>query len=305
MPLSSTRSSTVRPSRMASACRRRASRAATAGSCSSASVSANSDRAPSGVRNSWLMLARKSRRTSSSRRRSVTSSTATSTSPEPSPSGWAASSKVSRGGPARSTRRVTVRPPSIRPPGHSPLGRSPPADPVRPIPLRRRRTPAGPGLHRQSAGSRLHQGIAVAGLQVALSGRVGRPQLVVGFEQQQRLGQPVEHGAQAPGPGSRRFPGPLDSPEPPAPPAGPVVGPGRRRSPRRPPSPRPGPGRPGTRRPQGHCGHAQRGAHRSAVVAPGIVDELRSQRPNPVRPRMGRQADPSVMNETRSPMFTA
>ena len=180
---------------MASACSRRARRAATAGSCSSASVSANNDRAPSGVRSSWLMLATKSRRTSSSRRRSVTSSTTTSTSPEPSPSGWAASSNVSRGGPARSTRRVTVRPPS----GRSPLGRSPsggpcPADP-RPASADARR----PGPQRQSAGARLHQGVAVAGLQVALAGRVGRPQLVVGVQQQQRLGQPVEHGAQAPG----------------------------------------------------------------------------------------------------------
>ena len=50
-----------------------------AGSSSASSVSASSPRAPTGVLSSWLMLATKSRRTASSRRRSVTSSMTTST----------------------------------------------------------------------------------------------------------------------------------------------------------------------------------------------------------------------------------
>ena len=63
--------------------------------------------APTGVFSSWLMLATKSRRTASSRRRSVTSSMTTSTpSRRPSScSGTAASTRVRRGGPNRSTVR--------------------------------------------------------------------------------------------------------------------------------------------------------------------------------------------------------
>ena len=64
----------VRPTRNASASIRSARRSATAGSSSASSVSASSASAPTGVLSSWLMLATKSRRTASSRRRSVTSS---------------------------------------------------------------------------------------------------------------------------------------------------------------------------------------------------------------------------------------
>ena len=74
---SSSRSSMVRPTRSASARMRSASRPTTSASSSSSRVSASRLSAPTGVLSSWLMLATKSRRTASSRRRSDTSSMST------------------------------------------------------------------------------------------------------------------------------------------------------------------------------------------------------------------------------------
>ena len=64
----------MRATRNASVCIRSASRRDTAGSSSSCMVSASRPSAPTGLLSSWLMLATKSRRMASSRRRSVTSS---------------------------------------------------------------------------------------------------------------------------------------------------------------------------------------------------------------------------------------
>ena len=85
MLLSSSRSSTVRPSRSVSAIIRVARRSTTAGSGSSITVSASSPTAPMGVLSSWEMLATKSRRTVSMRRCRVRSSTIATA-----PSTWAA-----------------------------------------------------------------------------------------------------------------------------------------------------------------------------------------------------------------------
>ena len=102
----------VWPTRKASFSMRSASRRPTAGSSSASSVSASRPSAPTGVLSSWLMLATKSRRTASSRRRSVTSSMTTSTpTARPSPrSGATSSTSVRRGGPNRSSVRVAARP---------------------------------------------------------------------------------------------------------------------------------------------------------------------------------------------------
>ena len=71
----SSRSSTIAPTRVASAAIRSASCWATAGSWTAARVSASTASAPTGVFSSWLTLATKSRRTVSIRRASVTSRT--------------------------------------------------------------------------------------------------------------------------------------------------------------------------------------------------------------------------------------
>ena len=71
---SSIRSSIVPVTRSASATIRSATRCTTSGSLSPDSASASTARAPTGVFSSWLMLATKSVRTASTRRRSLTSS---------------------------------------------------------------------------------------------------------------------------------------------------------------------------------------------------------------------------------------
>ena len=71
---SSIRSSIVLATRCDSATIRSDTRRTTSGSLSSASASASTARAPTGVFNSWLMLATKSVRIASTRRRSLTSS---------------------------------------------------------------------------------------------------------------------------------------------------------------------------------------------------------------------------------------
>ena len=76
------RSWTRSVSREASWRMRPANRSTASGSCTASStVSASRARAPTGVLSSWLMLATKSRRTSSTRRLSVWSSASSSTSP--------------------------------------------------------------------------------------------------------------------------------------------------------------------------------------------------------------------------------
>ena len=97
----------IRATRNASSVIRSARRRVTAGSSSLAMVSASSPRAPTGVLSSWLMLATKSRRTASSRRRSETSSI-TATAPVtwvPSSRGTAETTRIRRGGPNRSRSR--------------------------------------------------------------------------------------------------------------------------------------------------------------------------------------------------------
>ena len=109
----------VRVTRIASSTMRLATRWTTSRSFSSASASASTAKAPTGVRSSWLMLATKSVRTASTRRRSLTSSI-TATAPPPS-SGAAVTTIALRGGPyssrfwrddsparARSSSRSTV-----------------------------------------------------------------------------------------------------------------------------------------------------------------------------------------------------
>ena len=71
----SSRSSTIRAKRVASAPILAVNRATTSGSSSPSSVSARRLSAPRGVFSSWLRLATKSRRTASRRRSSETSST--------------------------------------------------------------------------------------------------------------------------------------------------------------------------------------------------------------------------------------
>ena len=80
---------------------RPASRLATSRSVSAISVSASSPSAPMGVFSSWLTLATKSRRTSSSRRRSdMSSMTARTPSVRlPSSMSWVLTASVRRGGP--------------------------------------------------------------------------------------------------------------------------------------------------------------------------------------------------------------
>ena len=97
----SSRSSMIRLTRKASVWIRLASRWATVASVSATSVSASSPRAPMGVFNSWLTLATKSRRISSSRRRSEMSSM-TAMTPRvrrPSSISWVFTARVRRGGP--------------------------------------------------------------------------------------------------------------------------------------------------------------------------------------------------------------
>ena len=77
-------------------------RTASGSSAASSTVSASSASAPTGVLSSWLVLATKSRRTSSTRRLSVWSSTSSSTRP---PSPTVASE---RGDPDREARRPAV-----------------------------------------------------------------------------------------------------------------------------------------------------------------------------------------------------
>ena len=83
--------------RIASSTMRSATRWTTSRSSSSASASASTARAPTGVFSSWLMLATKSVRTASTRRRSLTSSIVA-TAPPPS-SGAAVTTTALRGGP--------------------------------------------------------------------------------------------------------------------------------------------------------------------------------------------------------------
>ena len=97
----SSRSSMMRLTRKASLWMRPASRCATSGSGSDTSVSARRPSAPIGVLSSWLTLATKSRRISSSRRRSETSSMSAMTPSGRRPSSiWRARTcSVRRGGP--------------------------------------------------------------------------------------------------------------------------------------------------------------------------------------------------------------
>ncbi len=97
----------MRPSRADSTSMRCARRRRTAADVSAAIVSARTDRAPTGVRSSWLMFETKSRRICSMRRRSDTSST-TATAPRTRPARWigvAVTSRTRRGGPNSSTWR--------------------------------------------------------------------------------------------------------------------------------------------------------------------------------------------------------
>ncbi len=94
---SSSRSSMVRDTRSASSTMRSATRWTTSRSSSSASASARTASAPTGVFSSWLMLATKSVRTASTRRRSLTSSIVA-TAPPPS-SGDEVTTTAKRGGP--------------------------------------------------------------------------------------------------------------------------------------------------------------------------------------------------------------
>ena len=101
MRLRSSRSSMIRLTRKASVWMRLASRWATSTSGSETRVSASRPRAPIGVFSSWLTLATKSRRISSSRRRSETSSimAITPRGRRPSSISWARTVRVRRGGP--------------------------------------------------------------------------------------------------------------------------------------------------------------------------------------------------------------
>ena len=91
----------MRETRCDSSIMRAAIRWTTPRSSSSAIVSASSASAPTGVFNSWLMLATKSVRTASTRRRSLTSSIVA-TAPPPS-SGDARTTTATRGGPYSSS----------------------------------------------------------------------------------------------------------------------------------------------------------------------------------------------------------
>ena len=107
---------TRRASRSDSCCIRPANRRTASGSsAASVSASASSDIAPTGVLSSWLTLATKSRRTASTRRVSVRSSTSTRTSVEPSGATRASTDRVAEpNGPRRSSSSTSRISPSRR-----------------------------------------------------------------------------------------------------------------------------------------------------------------------------------------------
>ena len=109
-------SCTRRASRSDSCCIRPANRRTASGSsAASVSASASSDIAPTGVLSSWLTFATKSRRTASTRRASVRSSTSTRTRVEPSGATRASTSRVAEpNGPRRSSSSASRISPSRR-----------------------------------------------------------------------------------------------------------------------------------------------------------------------------------------------